>query len=267
VKGIRPAVSQPYEYRLPIVDLRTRALFLDVDGTLLEIAPDPDSVVVADRLRRLIPELTRLTAGALALVSGRTIAQLDALFRPMMLPCSGLHGLERRDVQGLVHRPAINDEKLGRARSFLAAMVQVNPGLLLENKHSTLALHYRQAPQLGPTARRLMAQALEILGADYCVLEGKMVFELKPDGFSKSTAIAAFLREPPFVRRSPIFVGDDRTDEAGLAYVENLGGLAIHVGPAHADSGASWRLPSVAAVHDWLESLLPARAPATRSES
>jgi len=267
VKGIRPAVSQPSEYRLPTVDLRTRALFLDVDGTLLEFAPQPDSVIVPDRLRNLVPELTRATGGALALVSGRTIAQLDALFRPMVLACSGLHGLERRDVLGVMHRPVINDEKLGRARSFLAAMVQVNPGLLLENKHSTLALHYRQAPQLGPIARRLVSQALEILGSNYCVLEGKMVFELKPDGFSKSTAIAAFMREPPFVRRSPIFVGDDRTDEAGLAYVENLGGLAIHVGPAHADSGATWRLPNVAAVLDWLESLLPARPRPSRSDS
>lgn len=266
MKGIRPSVSQPSVHP-PAVDLRARALFLDVDGTLLEFAPEPDSVVVPDRLRSLIPELTRRTGGAFALVSGRTIAQLDALFRPMVLPCSGLHGLERRDVQGIVHRPKINDERLGRARSFLAAMVQVNPGLLLENKHSTLALHYRQAPQLGPIARRLVAQALEILGSDYCLLEGKMVFELKPDGFSKSIAIAAFMREQPFVRRLPIFVGDDRTDEAGLNYVENLGGLAVHVGPAQAASSAGWRLPDVSAVHEWLELLLVTRAPPPRAEA
>ncbi len=248
---------------IPYVELRAgRALFLDVDGTLLEIAASPDEVIVPPRLLDLLASLVRQCSGALALVSGRTIMQLDALFRPMVLPCAGLHGLERRDVSGVVHRPAINDERLSRARSFLAAMVQVNPGLLLENKHSTLAMHYRQAPRLEGIARRMMAQALEILGSDYCLLEGKMVLELKPDGFSKSMAIAAFLREPPFEGRSPIFIGDDRTDEAGLAYVENLDGMAIHVGPAESASPARWRLPDVPSVHAWLESLVeqPPRA-------
>lgn len=240
----------PPDLRIP------RALFLDVDGTLLEIAAAPDRVVVPARLRPLLTELQGEMGGALALVSGRPIAQLDALFRPGIVPCAGLHGLERRDARGIVHRPALNDDRLERARKFLTAMVEVNPGLLLENKNATLALHYRQAPELESVARRVVAQAHEILGSDYCVLEGKMVLELKPDGFSKSTAIAAFLREPPFEGRRPIFVGDDRTDEAGLSYVKNLGGLAIHVGPEHAASDAHWRLPDVPAVHAWLESIV-----------
>lgn len=240
----------------PPPDLRIpRALFLDVDGTLLEIAPAPDRVVVPARLRQLLADVAETMGGALALVSGRPIAQLDALFRPGIVSCAGLHGLERRDARGVMHRPTISDDRLARARGFLAAIVEVNPGLLLENKHSTLALHYRQAPKLEGIARRVVEQALETLGADYCLLEGKMVFELKPDGFSKSTAIAAFLRELPFEGRRPIFVGDDRTDEAGLSYVRNLGGLAIHVGPEQATSHAQWRLADVPAVHAWLESI------------
>lgn len=238
-------------------DLRVpRALFLDVDGTLLEIAAAPDRVVVPARLRPLLTELLGEMGGALALVSGRSIAQLDALFRPSVVACAGLHGLERRDARGVLHRPAVNDDRLERARKFLAAMVAVNPGLLLENKDATLAIHYRQAPALEAVARRVVQQAREILGSDYCLLEGKMVLELKPDGFSKSMAIAAFLREPPFEGRKPIFVGDDRTDEDGLSYVQNLGGLAIHVGREHSGSEAEWRLPDVPAVHAWLEAIV-----------
>jgi trehalose 6-phosphate phosphatase len=151
------------------------------------------------------------------------------------------------------------NDRLARAQSFLDAIVQVNPGLLLENKQATVAIHYRKAPELEPIARRVMAQALEILGSSYVLLEGKMVLELKPDGFSKSTAIAAFLREPPFQGRVPIFLGDDHTDEAGFTYVEGLGGTAIHVGSNEA-SHARWRLRDVADVHAWLESLMDSMA-------
>jgi trehalose 6-phosphate phosphatase len=234
-----------------------RALFLDVDGTLLEIAVTPDGVEVPQRLKDLLQRLSRYCAGALALVSGRSIAQLDRLFHPLIFPCAGLHGLERRDKFGVIHRPATTDERLGRAASFLEAMVAVNPGLLLENKGSTLAVHYRQAPDLQGIARRIVQQALAILGDSYVLLEGKMVLELKPDGYSKSMAIAAFLREPPFQGRIPIFLGDDRTDEAGFSYVEGLGGTAVYVG-SNPNSRARWRLRDVAAVHEWLESLLDA---------
>jgi trehalose 6-phosphate phosphatase len=239
----------------PALDPRIpRALFLDVDGTLLEIAPTPDSVQVPERLRTLLARLTRQYAGAVAFVSGRSLAQLDRLFHPLRVPCSGLHGIERRDARGVLHRPSMSNDRLSRAQSFLDAIVQVNPGLLLENKQATVAIHYRLAPELEPIARRVMSQALEILGSGYVMLEGKMVLELKPDGFSKSTAIAAFLREPPFQGRVPIFLGDDHTDEAGFTYVEALGGTAIHVGSNEA-THARWRLANVAEVHAWLESL------------
>jgi trehalose 6-phosphate phosphatase len=130
-------------------------------------------------------------------------------------------------------------------------------GLVLEDKQLTLALHYRLAPELEATARAAMARSRDLAGDGFCVLEGKMVLELKPDGFSKPLAIAAFLAEQPFTGRLPVFIGDDRTDEAGFTFVEGMGGIAVHVGDA--DTRARWRFKNVAAVHEWLAALLLAQ--------
>ena len=238
------------------------ALFLDVDGTLLELAPTPDAVRVPARVKSLLAGLAEAADGAVALVSGRTIAQLDEWFAPLKLASAGLHGLERRDSDGKVHRPPQDARALQRARTFLAARVKSHAALLLEDKQMALALHYRRAPELEGTARTAMARAHELAGEGYCVLEGKMVLELKPDGFSKPLAMAAFLAEPPFAGRTPLFVGDDRTDEAGFTFVEGLGGIAVHVG--NADTRARWRLANVSAVHEWLAALLLAQ-PGPRS--
>ena len=234
------------------------ALFLDVDGTLLELAPTPDSVRVPARIKSLLAGLAEAAGGAVALVSGRTIAQLDEWFAPLKLASAGLHGLERRDAEGRIHRPPHDERALQRARTFLATRIKSHDALLLEDKQMALALHYRRAPELEGTARALMTRARELAGEGFCILEGKMVLELKPDGFSKPLAIAAFLAEPPFTGRTPLFVGDDRTDEAGFTFVEGLGGIAVHVGDA--DTRARWRLPDVSAVHEWLAALLLAHA-------
>lgn len=230
------------------------ALFLDVDGTLLELAPTPDSVQVPARVTSLLASLVEAAGGALALVSGRPIVQLDEWFAPLKLPCAGLHGLERRNAEGVIHRPPDNAAALQRARAFLLAHVQSHAGLVLEDKHMTLALHYRLAPDLEGIARAAMTRSLELAGEGFCLLEGKMVIELKPDGFSKPLAIAAFLAEQPFEGRTPLFLGDDHTDEAGFTYVEGVGGIAVHVG--NAKTRARWRLPNVTAVHEWLGALL-----------
>ncbi len=235
------------------------ALFLDVDGTLLEIAPTPDAVRVPTRLKALLTGLSEAAGGALALVSGRPIAQLDEWFAPLRVASAGLHGLERRDSSGTIHRLPFDARALQRARTFLAALAELHPGLLLEDKQMTLALHYRLAPELESAARDAVVHACELAGDGFCVLEGKKVLELKPDGYSKSLAIAAFLAEPPFAGRTPLFVGDDRTDEAGFTYVEGLGGIGVHVG--NAATRARWRLPDVAAVHEWLTALLPVHGP------
>jgi trehalose 6-phosphate phosphatase len=233
------------------------ALFLDVDGTLLELAPRPDAVQIPARIKSLLASLAEAAGGALALVSGRPIAQLDEWFAPLKLASAGLHGCERRDAQGRIHRPPYDRRALQRARTLLTSSVKTHPGLVLEDKQMALALHYRLAPQLEGTARTVIARARELAGEDFCVLEGKMVLELKPDGFSKPLAIAAFLAEPPFMGRTPVFVGDDRTDEPGFTFVEGMGGIAVHVGVA--DTRARWRLKNVAAVHEWLAALLLAQ--------
>ena len=238
------------------------ALFLDVDGTLLELAPTPDAVKVPPRIKSLLGSLTEASDGALALVSGRSIAQLDEWFAPLRLASAGLHGLERRDAQGKIHRPCLDERALQRARTLLNSRVKAHRGLLLEDKRLSLALHYRLAPQLEGIARTAIHRARELAGDGFCVLEGKMVFELKPDGYSKPLAIAAFLAERPFEGRTPLFIGDDRTDEEGFTYVDGMGGITVHVG--HSPSCARWRLPDVAAVHDWLAALLLAH-PGPRS--
>lgn len=231
------------------------ALFLDVDGTLLEIMSHPDEVRVPPPLKRLLGGAADALGGALALVSGRAIASLDALFAPLCLPAAGLHGLERRDALGRVHYPPGYAERIAVARSGLIEFVQSHAGLLLEDKGAALALHYRNAPTLEPECRRRIKVARQAAGDDFEVQRGKCVFELKPSGHDKGTAISTFMDESPFRGRQPVFVGDDVTDEDGFRAVNQLGGLSIRVGPIDG-SCAQLSVGSVTAVLDWLEHCL-----------
>lgn len=205
-------------------------LFLDVDGTLLEIAPTPDAVRVDDPLRQLLLEVRRALDGALALVSGRTIAALDELFAPQRWPAAGLHGLERRDATGCLHVAAIEGRRLDAARRTLGDLVARTPGALLEDKSHALALHYRGAPAHEAELRRAMQAVTAGLAPDFHLLDGRCVLELKPAVATKADAVRAFLREPPFAGRRPIYVGDDCTDLDGFAAAEQAGGLSIAVG-------------------------------------
>lgn len=205
-------------------------LFLDVDGTLLEIAPAPDQVVVEDSLRAQLLDVRRALGGAVALVSGRTLAVLDELFAPQRWPAAGLHGIERRDTAGRVHYCGPDGARLDGARRRLAAIAAGLPGVILEDKQRSLALHYRGAPQFERELRRAIDVAADELGPDYRVLAGRQVFELKPSAASKADAVQAFLAEPPFAGRLPIYVGDDVTDLDGFAAVARVGGLSVAVG-------------------------------------
>jgi trehalose 6-phosphate phosphatase len=216
---------------LPRWDVR-RALFLDVDGTLLEIMRHPDDVWAGPRLKRLLEAASESLGGALALVSGRSLASLDRIFAPLCFPAAGLHGLERRDARGQVHYPSGYADRLAVARHRLKDFVQSERGLRLEDKGSALALHYRDVPELEAECRRRMELAREATGEDFHIQQGKMVFELKPSGKNKGTAVAAFMQEPPFQGRQPVFIGDDVTDEDGFRTVNNMGGLSIRVGAA-----------------------------------
>ncbi len=201
-----------------------------MDGTLLDIAPTPDAVRVEDSLKELLAVTRDALRGALALVSGRTIATLDALFAPHTWPAAGLHGIERRDAMGSVHLAAPDAPSLDFARQALAVLAAATPGVLLEDKGRTLALHYRAVPERAAELRREVRAVAGRLGDQYHVLEGNRVLELKPAAATKADAIRAFMGEAPFAGRWPIFIGDDLTDLDGFAAVERAGGMSVAVG-------------------------------------
>jgi trehalose 6-phosphate phosphatase len=230
------------------------ALFLDVDGTLLPIATTPDAVVVSTRLRQALRRALPAFGGAVALISGRTIATLDQLFAPLLLPAAGVHGLERRDAAGTVHRVGVV-AGLDDVRAAFAVFEAAHAGVLLEDKGSAVVLHFRQAPEAAMAARRLVAGLIERRADGIRVLEGKMMLEIVSPLADKGTAIAAFMGETPFAGRRPVFVGDDVTDEDGFAMVNGLGGYSVRVGAPAEPSAATYHLADVAAVVDWLEAL------------
>jgi len=230
------------------------ALFLDFDGTLAEIAEHPDAVSVHPPLPSTLAAVSEALDGALAIVSGRPLLQIDALLAPLTLPVAGLHGLERRDAGGHVVRVEAPTGELERVRRGLADLVRGTPGLVLEDKGATLALHFRQAPERRAECRRAVARVLANGSGALHLVEGKMVYEIKPTGVDKGGAIAAFLGEPPFTGRVPVFAGDDVTDEDGFALVNRRGGVSIRVGDGGA-TRAGWRAASVGEFLDWLDGL------------
>jgi trehalose 6-phosphate phosphatase len=228
------------------------ALFLDIDGTLLDIAPTPERVLVDPRLAALLPAVAALLGGAVALVTGRSIRNTDRMFGELVLPVAGQHGCERRDASGTLHLHAANATTLARLRRLVAEFAARHEGLRLEDKGATLALHYRAAPQLASHVHQVMRAQLESAADEGFRLQpGKRLIEVKPQGRDKGTAIRDFMQEPPFHGRMPVFVGDDRADEHGFAVVRSLHGIAVKVGPG--PTIANHRLDDVAAVRRWLD--------------
>ncbi len=228
------------------------AFFLDVDGTLLEYAAQPQDVRVGRELLALLGQLQAATDGAVALVSGRSVADIDALFAPLTFPVAGQHGTERRGADGKIHRHAPPLEMLGRAAAALVTLTAAHSGLVLENKGMTLALHYRLAPALRSLAEREMRALATRLGEAFELQIGKFVAEIKPSGRDKGSAIAEFTAEAPFAGRRPVFIGDDLTDEPGFDVVNRAGGHSIKVGPGITQ--ARWHLFDAVAVRAWLVS-------------
>jgi trehalose 6-phosphate phosphatase len=243
------------ESRAPRLDPQS-ALFLDVDGTLLEIAPRPELVQVPDGLPSLIIRLSAERQGALALISGRPLAQLDRLFKPWQGAAAGLHGIERRRADGILDCAADRNSAaaLDRLRLKLAALAADGTGLTLEDKGATLALHYRAAPQRAPEIRAIVEALYRETASVLRLIAGKMVFEFQPRSADKGRAIAAFLAEPPFLGRRPVFVGDDTTDEDGFAEIRRRGGIGVRVGFFDGATAANYRLPTVESVLAWLAS-------------
>jgi len=190
--------------------------------------------------------------GALALVSGRSVEYLDALFAPLRLPSAGLHGVERRKATGAMHGASYTDSQLDRARTALRELVQTRAGTLLEDKGRTIAVHFRMAPQFESEVRDAVTAVASTLGSNYHVQAGSMMLEIKPRGFNKGGAVEAFMKEPPFSGRKPVYVGDDLTDLDGFRAAEVHDGISIAVGDR---IQGQYRLADPAAVRAWLQGI------------
>jgi trehalose 6-phosphate phosphatase len=229
---------------------RNWAFFLDLDGTLLDIAETPEAVGVGRSEKILIERLKDASGGALALISGRALARIDELLAPLVLPAAGQHGAERRDAKGARHRHRFAVKALRPAAGGIRSFAERHRGLVFEDKGASVALHYRLAPGMARKALAKVREAAQTLGDAVEVQGGKMVIELKPAGCDKGKAIEQFMQEPPFAGRVPVFLGDDITDEYGFRVVNRLGGHSVKVGEG--PSLARWRLENPAAARAWL---------------
>ena len=226
------------------IDARTTAFFLDVDGTLLGFKDRPEQVVADTALLDLLASLREAAGGAVALVSGRMISDLDRIVAPLVLPAGGTHGAELRFADG--RRVDLQGDALAHLRDDVTAFVVARPGLGLEDKGSTIAVHYRHAPEYADEIVTVLDRM--VAGHDLMVQHGKMVAEIRPTGSHKGAAIEALMGAAPFAGRIPLFIGDDLTDEHGFESVNRLGGLSIKVGHADEKTIARRRLADISRV-------------------
>ncbi len=234
----------------PPLDPRSDALFLDLDGTLVAIAEHPDAIAPGQALGPLLQRARNRLGGCLVIVSGRSLADLDRHLGDDLPLAGGVHGAEMRGAARTELDPAAA-RALAQARRVLATEAGA---LLVEDKGMAIALHFRQRPDLGALAGRLAARLADASGGSLAVQPGRMVFELKPARADKGMVVRAFLAEPLFAGRRPLFVGDDLTDEAGFRAAQDAGGEGILVGD-RAPTAARAALTDVAAVHGWLAAL------------
>ncbi len=210
-----------------------------------------DGVEVGGHLLSVLEVILEHLDGAVALVSGRSIDNLDALFAPHRLPTAGLHGLERRSADGTIHKiedPAGMDE----LRPQLLTLATASTKVIFEDKGHALAIHYRLESELGNEIRNRVEELTQPFSSDLHVMHGNMVSEVKPRLANKASAIRDFMGEPPFKGRLSVFIGDDTTDEDGFAYVNELKGYSIRVGDSD-ETAARHNLPGVDDVIKWLE--------------
>jgi trehalose 6-phosphate phosphatase len=226
------------------------ALFLDVDGTLIDLAGRPEDVVTPPNLISTLKRAESTLDGALALISGRSIDDVDRIFAPLRLRASGVHGAEiRLDPDAQTIATAIGE----LPKSLLAALERATrpfPGVFVEDKRFSFTVHYRLAPSAEQPLRRIVEQLTESTLSGVEIMDAHYAIEIKYPSFDKGHAIAAFLSTPTFCERTPIFIGDDTTDESGFALVTSRGGLAYSVGSPRA--GAILGFPGPRAVREWL---------------
>ncbi len=207
------------------------ALFLDIDGTLLDLAPTPSQVEVPPELPGLLQALSGVLDGAVAVISGRALADIDILLAPLTIAAAGQHGAEIRLPDGKIERLGAVGGALAALMPRVAAFAATHPGLLVEDKGMTIAVHYRQVPQYQNELERFLGDLAVEQDELIETIRGHRVFEIKPRNFNKRTAVEHFMRTAPFAGRNPVFIGDDRTDEDGFAAAQAQGGVAIRVGP------------------------------------
>jgi trehalose 6-phosphate phosphatase len=235
------------------IDIVQVAILLDVDGTILDVAATPQGVVVPASLVRTLRELHARTHGALALISGRLIENLDRLFAPLKLPCVGGHGAEWR-ISELAPIQRRHVELSPLLKTQVAAAGTVDPRIIVEDKGASLAVHYRMAPEWGPLIRNKIAAILDRApGEKLEMLCGKAVIEIKPPNFNKGVAVCELMKSAPFAQRIPLFVGDDVTDESVFAVIPTLGGFGYSVGQEMAGVAGTFGGPQD--VRDWLSGL------------
>jgi trehalose 6-phosphate phosphatase len=225
------------------------AFFLDFDGTLADFSDDPAAVALPPAERRSLEKLQQATGSAIAIISGRSIADLERLTAPLQLPLAGVHGLERRNADGGIVCVPVNETALQKARNRLRSFSLGHAGILVEEKPGSIALHYRKRPELETPC---MAIVRTIVGENpgLQLLHGKMVMEIKAGHATKADAIRAFMQEEPFRERHPVFAGDDATDEDAFPAMKTLGGTSIKVGPG--PTLATYRAASIDEFRSWL---------------
>jgi len=229
------------------------ALFLDIDGTLLDFAARPDAVAVDSALPSLLRRLRERLGGALALVSGRPLEQIDALFG-LRGPAAGLHGAELRHASGRIERQIGDRARIARLMREARRLTATLPGVFVEDKRDAFALHFRNAPDFAEAVQYVAIELARDAGNDYELLPGHAVFEIKPRGANKGRALDALMRDAPFAGRVPWMIGDDVTDEHAFAAAIAHGGAAIRVG-APRQTHARFALEAPRDVYDWLATL------------
>ena len=227
------------------------ALFLDVDGTLLDFAETPEQVSVPSGVPDLLRALHDFLGGALALVSGRPIATLDRLFAPLRLPAAGQHGAELRATAlgEIVRTPP--PSHLAEVSAGLRRFAATHPGILVEDKNASVAVHYRRAPQFRDELEAFTRAAIATNNEHMEILEAVMAFDVKLRSVDKGRAVAWFMNRPPFTGRVPVFIGDDHTDEYGFAEVAERAGYAIQVGTSR-PRVTPWHIATPADLRQWL---------------
>ncbi len=230
------------------------ALFLDIDGTILDIAATPDAVNVPPDLPRYLVDVSAALDGAVALVSGRPVGWIDQIFAPLRLPTAGQHGAELRLIGNGPVRTVSVPAQLDPVRRRIAKEVAGWEGVVLETKSFGIGVHFRLAPQRAAAVRELLESVVADAPDRFEILPGKMLFEIKTRGPHKGRVVAAFMAVAPFAGRTPVFVGDDRTDEDGFREALARGGCAVQVGPG-VSTVASCAVPDPQSLRDWLRAI------------